>query len=284
MTTPYPHILAPDVIEEFNQRGFVVTPDVLDSAELAHFAAAVDSEVARRTADDSRRVEEKTTYEQSFVQCMRLWETSPEVADLSFHPGLAGIAAQLLKVPSVLMWQDQALYKEAGGRETTPHQDQTFWPLDDAPLVSAWIPFDPVHPANGAVAYVPGSHRAGRLRVVDITHSTDPYDILEDPALAGRAPQPVSVNPGSVVWHHGMTVHCASANSTADTRRAFTVVYLSATARRAKGWPAFPLDRAGVEVGERVAGEGMPCLWPPLQQRPRPPTTIGGATGPQGFD
>ena len=81
-------------------------------------------------------VAEKSLYEQSFIQCMRLWETSEEVRSLSCHSGLAGIAAQLMRVDGVRMWQDQALYKEPGGRETTPHQDQTFWPIGDEPLVS----------------------------------------------------------------------------------------------------------------------------------------------------
>jgi ectoine hydroxylase-related dioxygenase (phytanoyl-CoA dioxygenase family) len=281
MALTYPITLEPDLIQAFQSRGFVVTPDVLSAEELDRYGRAVDAEIDRRTSEDRRALEDKSVYEQSFIQCMRLWETSPVVADLSFHAGLAGIAAQLLDVPSVVMWQDQALYKESGGRETTPHQDQTFWPLDEAPLVSAWIPFEDVDGENGAMSYVPGSHLAGRLKVVDITHTTDPYDILKDPALKGRELEKVSVKAGSVVWHHGLTVHAADANRSAATRRVFTVVYLSADARRAGEWPAFPLDRAGVKVGEVAQGEGMPRLWPPLADRPEPPATLGGATGPQ---
>ena len=107
------------------------------------------------------------------------------VVDLTFHEGLAGIAAQLLGVPSVNLWQDQALYKEPGGRETTAHQDQPFWPIGKAPLISAWIPLNAVDEGNGAMAYVPGSHLAGPLKVVDITHTSKPFDILNDPALKG---------------------------------------------------------------------------------------------------
>ena len=104
---------------------------------------------------DTRSVSDKTTYEQSFIQCMRLWETNADVRPLSCHPGLAGMAAQLLGVDSVRLWQDQALYKESGGRETTAHQDETFWPIGTAPLISAWIPFDAITIHNGAMAYVP---------------------------------------------------------------------------------------------------------------------------------
>ncbi|MEM7077029.1 MAG: phytanoyl-CoA dioxygenase family protein [Pseudomonadota bacterium] len=277
----FPYVVAGELIEAFARDGFVVTPAALVADELARFGPLLDAEVHRRTAGDGRAVADKTTYEQSFIQCMRLWETEPGLTPLSCHHGLAGIATQLLGVGGVRMWQDQALYKEAGGRETTPHQDQTFWPLGEEPLVSAWIPFDDVTVHNGAMAYVPGSHKAGRLRVVDITHSTEPYDILQDPALDGAKPQWVEVKAGSVIWHHGMTVHMAAANRSDATRRVFTVVYIGDEARRVKPWPVFPLDRAGVEVGEIARGLGMPRLWPPGAQWPIAPEQVGGKTGPQ---
>ena len=212
---------------------------------------------------------------------MRLWETSPTVAPLTLDATLAGIASQLMAVAGVLLWQDQALYKEPGGRETTPHQDQTFWPLGSQPLISAWIPFDDVRIDDGAMAYVPGSHRHGRLKVVDITHQTDPYDILNDPAIAHRKPRTVEVEAGSVIWHGGLTVHMAAANRSARTRRVFTVVYLDANARRTRSWPVYPLDRDGVKEGEIIRGPSMPQLWPPPAVAPIPPGDPANATGPQ---
>ena len=79
----------------------MVTPDVFSRAELLTLGAAVDDEVARRSAHDTREVSAKSTYEQSFVQCMRLWETSNTVREFVCDGRLAGMAAQLLKVPSV---------------------------------------------------------------------------------------------------------------------------------------------------------------------------------------
>ena len=231
------------MVASYDLSGYLVTPGVLSPEEIERYGAAVDAEVGVRTQKDKRSVAEKSLYEQSFIQCMRLWETSEEVRSLSCHSGLAGIAAQLMRVDGVRMWQDQALYKEPGGRETTPHQDQTFWPIGDEPLVSAWIPFEDVTIQNGAMAYVPGSHKAGRLKVVDITHSTDPYEILSDSALGGRKPEYVEVQAGSVIWHHGLTVHQAASNKSEKVRRVFTVVYISSEAKRVKSWPTFPLDR-----------------------------------------
>jgi ectoine hydroxylase-related dioxygenase (phytanoyl-CoA dioxygenase family) len=277
----FPHVLNTQVVEVFQRNGFVVTKDVFRPKTLDGYARAVDAEVALRTSHDSRGVNEKSTYEQSFVQCMRLWETNALVRDLSCNAILAGIAAQLLEVDSLLLWQDQALYKEAGGRETDPHQDQTFWPIGDSKLISAWIPFDKVTHENGAMAYVPGSHRAGGLKAVDITHSTQPYDILSDSALRGASPEWVSIDPGSIVWHHGFTVHQAAANKSASTRRVFTVVFIAAGSIRTKRWPAFPLDRAEVPVGGIIQGDGLPMVWPSQEGPPAAPKVLGESIGPQ---
>ncbi|HIG41423.1 MAG: phytanoyl-CoA dioxygenase family protein [bacterium] len=277
----YPITLSPKLIDAYQSEGFVLTPEVLGKSELDRFGTAVDSEVRRRTALDTRGVGEKSTYEQSFIQCMRLWETDSTIRQLTCHPGLAGLAAQLMGVETVRLWQDQALYKEIGGRVTDAHQDQTFWPVGDVPLITAWIPFDDVASIDGAMAYVPRSQLAGRLKVVDITHTSTPYNILEDPELKGEKPVQVNVSAGSIVWHSGLTVHQAAANDSDKVRRVFTVVYFADGYHRVKKWPIFPLDRAGVKVGELMQGEGLPILWPIPGELPEPPEHQGQSIGPQ---
>jgi ectoine hydroxylase-related dioxygenase (phytanoyl-CoA dioxygenase family) len=275
-------ILEPKLVEDFEANGFVVTPNLLSREELERYGTAVDQAVSRRTADDPRAVADKSTYEQSFIQCMRLWETDADVVPLTFHPALAEAASELLGVPAVRLWQDQALYKEPGGRITDAHQDATFWPIGNTPLVSAWIPFEGSTLASGAMSYVPGSHKAGRLKVVNIMHTTEPYDILKDPALAGSAPVSVEAPLGSVVWHHGLTVHQAAPNLTDRLRRVFTVVYIADGQLRDQAWPTFPLDRAGVAVGEPMQGVGLPLAWPRAAgDLPNPPEVRGETTGPQ---
>ena len=279
--TNFAYPLPTSTLSAFNADGFVVTPTGLAPDELKAFGAAVDEEVAKRTEHDHRSLADKNRYEQSFVQCMRLWETNEVVRRLTLSPELASMAAQLLGVSSVRLWQDQALYKEAGGAPTTPHQDLTFWPIGEEALVSVWIPFDDVELKHGAMSYVPGSHLHGRLKVVDITHTTEPYDILNDPLLKNQKPRLVEVKAGQAIWHHGLTVHQAAANTSDQTRRVFTIVYIDAEARRHQAWPAYPLDRDNVGVGEVIAGDGMPVVWPEPTSAPEPPAKIGEPTGPQ---
>jgi len=275
-------VLTPDLIASFERDGYVLTPDIFSKEELDEFGSAVDRAVAGRTADDHRTLADKGLYEQSFVQCMRLWETDPDVAPLTFHSALAEAASELLGIERVRLWQDQALYKEPGGRETDPHQDATFWPIGDTPLVSAWIPLAGSTLETGTMGYVPGSHKAGRLHPVDLTYTTEPYDILSDPALGGAASTYVEAAPGSVIWHHGLTVHQAMPNVSDAVRRVFTVVFIADGHPRTDSWPVFPLDRDSVAVGEPMEGPGMPIIWPrDPGDIPPVPSVQGEATGPQ---
>lgn len=269
-------------IADFRRDGFLVVRGALNFDELDTFGAAVDVAVARRTVGDDRRVEEKTLYEQSFIQCMNLWEDNPEVRPATFHSGLAEMAAQMLGAQGVRVWHDQALYKESGGRETDPHQDLPFWPMKPADQVTAWIPFDGATREMGAMAYLPGSHDVGLKKFVDITHilHSEPYAIMEDPKVAEIEPVWIEVEKGDVVFHHSLCVHLAQPNTTDHTRRVFCIIYFADGCVRSAPWPHVSVDRQNIEVGEVIQGEVTPIAWPRLaEDLPPTPSDHGPSVG-----
>ena len=91
-------IVGEDLIEKFRRDGFVVVPDLLTDAELEKFGAAVDRAVADRKRNDTRALAEKSLYEQSFTQCMNLWEDHPAVLPLTFHPKISQVASILRRL------------------------------------------------------------------------------------------------------------------------------------------------------------------------------------------
>src|SRR5690349_15878767 len=111
-------MLDPAVVDAFARDGFVVVPDLFEDGELDRYGELVTAAVLHRTRGDTTPLEEKSRYQQSFVQCMNLWEDHPEVAPLTFHPKLGQAAAELLQVDAVRLWHDQALFKQPGGRPT----------------------------------------------------------------------------------------------------------------------------------------------------------------------
>jgi ectoine hydroxylase-related dioxygenase (phytanoyl-CoA dioxygenase family) len=260
------------LVEQFRRDGFVVVPDLLRADELDRFAPAVTRAVARRKGEDTRPLAEKSRYEQSFQQCMNLWEDSPDVLPLTFHPGVAGAAAALLGVAAVRLWHDQALFKEPGGRETDPHQDQPYWPIAEPDTITAWVPLDGSTVAGGAMAYVPGSHLVGMRTFVNIFFG-EPEDLLAHPKIAGIEPVTVEVPRGSVAFHHGLTAHLAHPNRTDRVRRVHTMIYFADGCTRGLTQPHFAVDRAGIEVGQVIASDVTPLAWPrPDGDLPVPPS------------
>jgi ectoine hydroxylase-related dioxygenase (phytanoyl-CoA dioxygenase family) len=265
--------LDPQLVEDFRRDGFVVVPHLLTAGELARYRPAVDAAVARRSRNDARRLEEKSRYEQSFVQCQNLWEDCPDVRPLTFHPLVAEAAARLLGVDAVRLWHDQALYKEPGGRETDPHQDQPYWPIVETDTVTAWIPFDGSTLANGAMGYLPGSHRLGLREFVNIFTGSEEADPLARRELEGLEPVWVEVPAGSVAFHHGLTFHLAKPNTTGSVRRVHTVIYFADGSTRGEGlFPHPSVERAGIPMGAVIASDVTPIAWPrPDGDLPDPP-------------
>ncbi len=265
--------VSPDLVAAFERDGFVVVPGLLDDAELDRYGAAVTAAVRARRAADTRTLAEKSRYEQSFVQCMNLWEDRDDVRPLTFHPRLGEAAARLLGVDAVRLWHDQALYKEAGGRATDAHQDHPYWPIEQTASITAWVPFEGSTLASGALGYVPGSHAVGLRRFVNIFFG-EPEDLLADPAVADVEPVFVEVPRGSVAFHHGLTVHLAKPNTTDRDRAVHTIIYFPDGSTRGYPAPHFAVDRAGIEVGQRIASDVTPIVWPrPDGDLPAPPAS-----------
>jgi ectoine hydroxylase-related dioxygenase (phytanoyl-CoA dioxygenase family) len=264
--------LSGQLVEEFRRDGFVVVPSLLDDSELTRFGAAVDAAVGRRSRHDTRPLSDKSPYEQSFTQCQNLWEDSPDVRPLTFHPRITETAARLLDVDAIRLWHDQALYKEPGGRETDPHHDQPYWPIVESDTITAWIPFDGSTLANGARGYLPGSHRLGLREFVNIFFG-EPENPLHRSELADIDPVWVEVPAGSVAFHHGLTFHLAKPNTTGTVRRVHTAIYFADGSTRGEGrFPHPSVERAGIPMGGVIASDITPIAWPrPAGDHPDPP-------------
>lgn len=249
-------------IRAFRRDGYAVIPGLLSAAELEKYGAAVDRAVAARSEGDRRELPEKSRYEQSFIQCINLWEDFPEVRPLSFHARLAEVAAQLLGVSSLRLWHDQALYKEAAGGETDPHHDQPYWPIRETNTITAWLPFEGSTLEGGAMGYVPGSHLFGLQGFPNI-FSGSGFDLERGPEARGRKPVFVEVPRGAVAYHHGLTIHLARPNATPRPRRVHTMIYFEDGSTRAPGKQRHPsVDRAGVQPGDVIRSEVTPLAWP----------------------
>jgi ectoine hydroxylase-related dioxygenase (phytanoyl-CoA dioxygenase family) len=255
-------LLDPALIERFRHEGYVVVPNLLTKQEIDHYQVVVRDAVARRKQHDTRPLSEKSMYEQSFLQCMNLWEDFPAVRPLTFHPKVAQAAAELIGAHAVRLWHDQALFKEPGGRETDPHQDLPYWPMTETDAVTAWIPFDGSTHAMGCLGYVPGSHRIGVRKFVNIFRAgvEDLGEQAKDIMVA--EPVFVEVPRGSVAFHHALTAHAARPNRTSRMREVHTMIFFKDGNTRSVEGQHHAVDRAAIKPGAPIASDVTPIAWP----------------------
>ena len=134
--------------------------------------------------------------EETVLHFLGAWRVDELFHDLIFHPALTVPAADLLDVRRLRFWHDQVFYKPARHRGVVPwHQDYSYWSrTSPACHVTVNIALDGYDAHNGALQYVPGSHKwellsrvpfdgdlEGALRVLDLPVPGGPPGILMDP-------------------------------------------------------------------------------------------------------
>lgn len=138
----------------------------------------------------------------------------------------------------VLLWNTSFVVKPPGdGYFASWHQDLTYWGLDPPNVVSAWLAFTDSRPENGCVRFIPGSHCGGLLAV---TETRGPNNMLSrgqtiDVAAADQRAVDVSLEPGEMSIHHGLTVHGSNPNRSASARIGMTMTFISPDVRSTKG-------------------------------------------------
>src|SRR5262245_18568074 len=160
-------------IARFHGDGFLIVRDVFSPAKIDCFRRAIDEAIDRR-GDTPSPIAERDDYDSMFTQHFNLWEDSEAVRELTFDPRLAAIASALIGAPTIRVYCDQSFYKDPGSTETRAHQDYPLFSIAETDTVNAWVPLLGVGPDAGAIGYVKGSHRLGKVTNVDLALGRDP--------------------------------------------------------------------------------------------------------------
>jgi len=214
-----------------------------------------------------------------------VWLRDPDFKDLMMASPLPELAAQLMGARRVSFFYDQLLVKEPGTAEPTPlHQDLPYWPVKGEHIMSVWVPFDPVRFDSGAVQYVYGSHKWGKLYAPKSFGKDSGFAPMysksgfltmppETELLEGQRVLKWETEPGDVIVHHPRTLHFSRGNSRSDLRRrAVALRYLGDDAcfdarpgtfmENPKVQALLPSGQYEFKDGERMINEAFPLVWP----------------------
>jgi geranylgeranyl diphosphate synthase type I len=207
----------------FAADGVLVVRRLVDDVTVEHLRTLIDEVLAAPgpTARDVTRGEPGRFESETF-----LWDRFPELLDLLRQSSLPAIIRAALGSTDLNLFFDQLMVKEPATPALTRwHQDLPYWPLKGTNACSAWLALDPVTEESGAVRYVRGSHRWGRLYqaapIAGATRQLDHLEVVPDiDAEPGRY-DTVSyrLQPGDCVVHHSLLIHGAYGNRHPTRRR-----------------------------------------------------------------
>src|SRR5215203_3399866 len=100
--------------DELWMNGHVLIEAAASTAEVEEHRNAIKDAVLR-LSNERRALEDRTTYDKAFLQVTNLWQKDEDVKKFVFEKKFAQIAADLLGVEKVRLYNDQALFKKPGG-------------------------------------------------------------------------------------------------------------------------------------------------------------------------
>uniref|UniRef100_A0A7S2SR24 Fe2OG dioxygenase domain-containing protein n=1 Tax=Rhizochromulina marina TaxID=1034831 RepID=A0A7S2SR24_9STRA len=251
--------LPTDTVLAFEREGHIATRGLLSTQEMASLRGPVEEAFRRRefeawfhsarvmlgdenlvddfglplleTTEECIEALEAHGCELPFLQVFNSWREDPAVAEFVCGPRLAAVAAQLLGVSRVRLYQDSMFLKRPGDGATRWHSDLHMAPFDTNDLVTCWIPLDPVpaqEDGGTGLTFASGSHRDFALAFWSRPHETGKdFSARYDDCLASHG----ALDPGDATWHHGWVLHSSPPNDSPDRRLALTVSFVADGAR-----------------------------------------------------
>ena len=151
------NVLSDQQIERYRTCGWVLLEDVVPEAKLQAAAESLRSREAAQAVARTDRYNESGRID--FQKIPNLARRDEAFRALACTPAVTAAVAQLLE-QEPLLFRDVMICKPArDGASLDYHQDSAYWDVEPRALISAWMPFRDVAPADGCLRVIDGTHR-----------------------------------------------------------------------------------------------------------------------------
>jgi hypothetical protein len=212
--------------------------------------------------------------------------------ELVRHPGVLDAVEGVIG-PNILCWASSFFTKEPRTENFISwHQDLTYWGLEPAEIVTAWVALSPSTVASGAMRVIPGTHTREVMAHKDTFASTNMLSRGQEIAVEVDERQAVDVvlQPGEMSLHHVKLFHGSNPNTSDDRRIGFAIRYLPTHVRQVVGEkdsamlvrgvdsygnfeletpPAADLDPAAIAQHKMIAERQLAILYRGTDRAPR---------------
>ena len=220
--------------QQYDQVGFAIVRQLLGATDFAELRDNVDRYIRDvvPTLSDADAFYHDRSRPETLKQMQRMGQDA-YFRDYLKNPKWQALAEALIGEPAQAE-QPEWFNKPPGiNHVTPPHQDNYYFCLRPANVLTIWMALDPVDAENGCLRYVAGSHLRGirkhaKSQILGFSQGIADYT-AEDFTREVAVP----LQPGDVVAHHGNTIHRADSNlSLTRNRRSFAIVFRGVSCQR----------------------------------------------------
>ena len=190
------------------------------------------------------------------------------ISNLITAPRFGKIAADLLGVKKVRLYQDSLFWKAGGHNASRWHQDKVAGPFSDSTkMITMWMPLEQFTlDAMGALRFASQSNKNGRHLIFDAKyHGTIQDEFIRDTYTVHQAGY-IDVNQtrqrmkrGDVSFHQGFTIHGSGPNLSNHTRIAIAVQWVGAD--ESDGTELMSIEKWMTAIGKFKSEESEHCVY-----------------------
>lgn len=219
-----PKVLSNDAVAAYNRDGFYSPVRVMSASDASGFRSALEAHEARVGEPLQGNWRHKT-------HLLFTWAD-----ELVHHPAIVDAVEDVIG-PDILCWTTNFFIKEpASPGFISWHQDSTYWGLEPADVITAWIALTRSDLVSGCMKVIPGTHLGDQLAHVDTFHKDNllsrGQEIAVDVDLTKAVP--IVLEPGEMSLHHIKLVHGSEPNRSSDRRIGFAIRYIPTYVRQTK--------------------------------------------------
>ncbi len=225
--TESPRFLSIAQIEHFNRRGFI-SPLQGFSEEIIKKQQHYFDKLLQQISDASEKGDNhfggvvKRDSVQYSLNCYHtklrgIWET------MYAEPLLRAVRDLLGN--DVVAWATHYFCKLPGdGKAVSFHQDASYWGLTPAKTVTVWLALDDTDEDNGAMQFLPGSHKVGHIPWKESSEESVLNQQIKDISMFDK-PFSNNLKAGEYSLHSSLLVHGSPKNQSSRRRCGLTIRY-----------------------------------------------------------
>ena len=217
-----PKLLSADAVARFERDGFHFPVPVMPAEEARRYRRCLEDYEAASGGAIRSNMRHK-------VHLLFTWAN-----DLARHPRILDAVEDVLG-PDILCWGTNFFIKEAADPGYVSwHQDSTYWGLEPADVVTAWLALSDASLPTGPMKFWPGSHRMEQIPHTDTFHEHNLLSRGQEIDVAVEEDKGVlaPLKAGEISLHHVRLVHGSAPNTTNDRRIGLAIRYVAPHVRQ----------------------------------------------------